>query len=284
MSDLDAIRRAIAEETGQEPTESPQAIGGGCINETFRLGNYFVKSNAPDRLDMFEVERLGLDALRATGTVRVPQAICSGTSPGQAFLVLEFLPFGRACSSSQARIGRQLAELHRTASEYFGWERDNFIGATRQPNTPTDSWVDFLREQRLGHMLRLAGDCGLSFHGADTLLDHLDRFFEKPPPPSLLHGDLWSGNAGTLEDGDPVIFDPAVYFGDREADLAMTRLFGGFGPSFYQAYEDVWPLPPGHEVRVELYNLYHVLNHAVLFGGSYGRQAQAMIESLLGHL
>ena len=284
MSDLDAIRRAIAEETGQEPTESPQAIGGGCINETFRLGNYFVKSNAPDRLDMFEVERLGLDALHTTGSVRVPQPICSGTSPGQAFLVLEFLPLGRANSSSHTRLGQQLAALHRTTSEYFGWERDNFIGATRQPNTPTDSWVDFLREQRLGHMLRLAGDCGLSFHGADTLLDHLDRFFEKPPPPSLLHGDLWSGNAGTLEDGDPVIFDPAVYFGDREADLAMTRLFGGFGPSFYQAYEDVWPLPPGHEVRVELYNLYHVLNHAILFGGSYAHQAQTMIESLLGHL
>ena len=107
---------------------------------------------------------------------------------------------------------------------------------------------------------------------------------EEPPPPSLLHGDLWRGNAGALEDGDPVIFDPAVYFGDREADLAMTRLFGGFAPSFYQAYQEAWPLSPGHEVRVDLYNLYHILNHAVLFGGSYARQAQTMIEALLRHL
>ena len=284
MTDLDEIRGAIARETGQKPEGTPRTIGGGCINETFRLDNYFVKTNAPDRLEMFEVERLGLETLHKTDTVRVPQPVCSGTTPGQAFLVLEFLPLGGSRPSYQARLGQQLAELHRTTAKHFGWEQDNFIGATGQPNTPTDSWVDFLREQRLGHMLRLAGDCGFSFHGAGTLLDHLDRFFEEPPPPSLLHGDLWRGNAGALEDGDPVIFDPAVYFGDREADLAMTRLFGGFAPSFYQAYQEAWPLSPGHEVRVDLYNLYHILNHAVLFGGSYARQAQTMIEALLRHL
>ena len=284
MTDLDEIRGAIARETGQKPEGTPRTIGGGCINETFRLDNYFVKTNAPDRLEMFEVERLGLETLHKTDAVRVPQPVCSGTTPGQAFLVLEFLPLGGSRPSSQARLGQQLAELHRTTAEHFGWERDNFIGATGQPNAPADSWVDFLREQRLGHMLRLTGDCGFSFHGADTLLDHLDRFFEEPPPPSLLHGDLWGGNAGALEDGDPVIFDPAVYFGDREADLAMARLFGGFAPSFYQAYQEAWPLSPGHEVRVDLYNLYHILNHAVLFGGSYARQAQTMIEALLRHL
>ncbi len=284
MTDLDVIRETITRETGQEPVGTPRAIRGGCINEAFRLGEYFIKSNTPPRIDMFEMELLGLATLHDTATVKVPRPICSGTSPGQAFLVLEFLPLGRTRSSSQARLGQQLAELHRTTSEYFGWERDNFIGATRQPNTPTDSWVDFLREQRLGHMLTLAGDCGFSFRGADTLLDNLDRFFEEPPPPSLLHGDLWGGNAGALTNGVPVIFDPAVYYGDREADLAMTQLFGGFNSSFYRAYQEAWPLPPGHELRTELYNLYHVLNHSILFGGSYARQAQTMIDSLLQSL
>ena len=284
MNDLDAIRGIIAEQTGQKPVGPPRAIGGGCINETFRLDDYFIKTNSPDRGDMFEAEKLGLATLLDTKRVRVPQPVCSGVTSDYSFLVLELLPIGSPDTSSYAQMGRQLADLHRTTTDHFGWSRDNYIGTTSQPNSPSSSWVDFLREARLGHMLRLARDCGFSFRGADTLLDNLDSFFEEPPPPSLLHGDLWGGNAGALTNGVPVIFDPAVYYGDREADLAMTQLFGGFNSSFYRAYQEAWPLPPGHELRVELYNLYHVLNHSILFGGSYARQAQSMIDTLLRSL
>ena len=284
MTDLDVIRETITRETGKEPSGTPQAIGGGCINETFRLGNYFIKSNSPSRIDMFELEHLGLVALHDTATVKVPRPICSRVARDRSFLVLEFLTLGASDSRAQEILGRQLADLHRTTTDHFGWPRDNYIGTTSQPNTPSSSWVDFLRESRLGHMLQLAGDCGFSFRGADTLLDNLDCFFEEPPPPSLLHGDLWGGNSGALTNGVPVIFDPAVYYGDRETDLAMTQLFGGFNSSFYRAYQEAWPLPPGHELRTELYNLYHVLNHSILFGGSYAHQAQSMIDSLLQSL
>ena len=255
MMDLDVIRETITRETGQEPVGPPRAIGGGCINEAFRLGEYFIKSNTSALIDMFEMELLGLAALHDTATVKVPRPICSGIARDRSFLVLEFLALGASDSRAQETLGRQLADLHRTTTDHFGWPRDNYIGTTSQPNTPSSSWVDFLRESRLGHMLTLAGDCGFSFRGADTLLDNLDRFFEEPPPPSLLHGDLWGGNAGALTNGVPVIFDPAVYYGDREADLAMTQLFGGFNSSFYRAYQEAWPLPPGHELRTELYNL-----------------------------
>ena len=284
MTDLDVIRETITRETGKEPTGTPQAIGGGCINETFRLGDYFIKSNSPFRIDMFELEHLGLAALHDTATVKVPRPICSGVTRDRSYLVLEFLTLADSSSRAQEILGRQLADLHRTTTDHFGWPRNNYIGTTSQPNTPSSSWVDFLRESRLGHMLRLAGDCGFSFRGADTLLENLDCFFEEPPPPSLLHGDLWGGNSGALTNGVPVIFDPAVYYGDRETDLAMTQLFGGFNSSFYRAYQEAWPLPPGHELRVELYNLYHVLNHSILFGGSYARQAQSMIDTLLRSL
>jgi fructosamine-3-kinase len=284
MTDLDVIRETITRETGKEPSGTPQSLGGGCINETFRLGNYFIKSNSPSRIDMFELEHLGLAALHDTGTVKVPRPICSGVTRDRSYLVLEFLTLADSSSRAQEILGRQLADLHRTTTDHFGWPRDNYIGTTSQPNTPSSSWVDFLRESRLGHMLRLAGDYGFSFRGADTLLDNLDCFFEEPPPPSLLHGDLWGGNSGALTNEVPVIFDPAVYYGDREADLAMTQLFGGFNSSFYRAYQEAWPLPPGYELRTELYNLYHILNHSILFGGSYARQAQSMIDSLLQSL
>ena len=281
MTDLDVIRETITRETGQEPIGPPRSIGGGCINEAFRLGEYFIKTNTPARIDMFEMELLGLNALRDIGTVKVPRPICSGVAHDRSFLVLEFLVLSGSSSQAQELLGRQLAELHRTTTDHFGWSRDNYIGTTSQPNTPSDSWVDFLRESRLGHMVRLAGECGFSFRGADTLLDNLDCFFGEPPLPSLLHGDLWGGNAAVLTDGVPVVFDPAVYYGDREADLAMTQLFGGFNSSFYRAYQEAWPLPPGHELRTDLYNLYHILNHSILFGGSYARQAQSMIDTLL---
>ena len=278
---LDTIRDAVEEATGVRPEGPAQPMGGGCINDAFRLGDFFVKTNELSKEAMFEVESLGLTALHQSNSVRVPQPICSGCDSALAFVVLEFLPLGGGSTSSQETLGRQLADLHRTTADHFGWEQDNFIGATPQPNLQSERWIDFLREHRLGHILHLAEGCGYAFRNAAGLLDNLDRFFESEPPPSLLHGDLWGGNAGALKDGTPDIFDPAVYHGDREADLAMTRLFGGFSPAFYAAYAEAWPLAPGHEARSDLYNLYHILNHAVLFGGGYARQAQGMMDELL---
>jgi fructosamine-3-kinase len=167
----------------------------------------------------------------------------------------------------------------------FGLERDNAIGASAQPNAPSRDWVVFWRAQRLGFQLDLAarnGHVGRILDRGGRLLERLDAFFAGyTPRPSLLHGDLWGGNRGTLANGTPVIFDPAVYYGDREADLAMTRLFGGFGPRFYAAYEDAWPLDAGAAGRRDLYNLYHVLNHLNQFGGGYRTQAEGMIDRLL---
>jgi fructosamine-3-kinase len=232
---------------------------------------------------MFVAEAAGLDAIAATSTLRVPQAIAHGIAGEQSYLVLEHLELH---ARGNARLlGKQLAALHRCSARQFGFSQDNFIGTTAQANTWKIDWIDFWREQRLGFQLQLAAENGyggqLQSLG-DKLLDALPAFFRGyTPPPSLLHGDLWSGNHAFIADGTPTLFDPAAYYGDRECDLAMTELFGGFPPSFYAAYRAEWPLHEGYEIRRDLYNLYHILNHANLFGGGYVRQAEQMIRALL---
>ncbi|NNC90094.1 MAG: fructosamine kinase family protein [Akkermansiaceae bacterium] len=282
MMDLTAIRSAIRTATGSCPDGPPEPVAGGCINDAFRLGDTFVKTNHPAKHAMFAAEELGLRAIEESGTVRVPAVLASGTTADCAFLVLEFLPLAGSTRASQEDLGRRLAAMHRVTSGAFGWSDPNFIGATPQPNPRTASWVEFYRDHRLRHMLELATARGFAFTGTADLLDAVGGFFPAGEPvPSLLHGDLWGGNASALADGTPVVFDPAAYFGDREADLAMTALFGGFGPEFYAAYDEAWPRDDGHHQRQMLYNLYHILNHAVLFGGGYAAQAQRMIDSLL---
>jgi fructosamine-3-kinase len=183
------------------------------------------------------------------------------------------------------RLGRNLARMHRVTGSRFGWHRDNTIGATPQVNTASEDWIAFWREQRLGFQLNLAaakGHGGRLIANGMRLMERLPAFFPGGrPQPSLLHGDLWSGNAARTAEGEPVIFDPAVYYGDREADLAMTELFGGFPRPFYEAYAAEYPLDPGYAARKPLYNLYHVLNHLNLFGGGYGAQALRLMEQLL---
>lgn len=282
MIPVECIRDAIEQATGTRPSGEPVPVGGGCISDTHKLGDFFVKSGAASQLDMFEAEQRGLEEIASTGTVRVPAPVCCAAHDQHAFLVMEHLPLTHAASASQEHLGRALAGMHRVTQDSFGWDIDNFIGATAQPNPRGDDWITFLRDHRLGHMLTLAQASGHRFRNAERLLDHLEMFFAGyDPVPSLLHGDLWGGNASALPDGTPVIFDPAVYFGDREADLAMTTLFGGFSTAFYDAYNDAWPLDPGHHRRRSLYNLYHILNHAVLFGGSYAHQARSMIDGLV---
>lgn len=281
------VCQAIADATGR-PTEylAASPVGGGCINDAQRVetssGTYFVKRNRPNFQTAFEVESLALAELADTRTLRVPRPICHGTAEGQSFLVLEHINMGPPRAGSQAAAGRQLAALHRTYGEAFGWHKDNTIGATAQPNPRTRSWIKFYREHRLRFQLELAARGGHTFRDADRLLGRLDDFFEGyEPEPSLLHGDLWGGNIGYTTEGQPVVFDPATYYGDRETDLAFTEMFGGFGPEFYQAYDEAWPRHPGHGIRKTLYNLYHYLNHHNLFGGGYASTAQSMIDELL---
>lgn len=288
------IEQQVARATGTPFTiEQRQSIGGGCINSAYRIdGNglqYFVKSNSADGLDMFEAEAGGLEAMAAADAVRVPRPLCWGVSAGQAWLVMEYIAFGRESGKTAELLGRQLAEMHRNTSTGFGWHRDNTIGSTPQQNTPFyDNWSAFWREKRLGPQLALAarnGFGGVLQRRGEQLMANLDALFTVyTPRPSLLHGDLWGGNRAADSEGDPVIFDPAVYYGDREADIAMSELFGRFDQRFYDAYRSSWPLDAGYPARKVLYNLYHVLNHYNLFGGGYGGQAGAMIDRLLKSL
>ena len=263
-------------------------VGGGCINEAYRLEGrdgtcFFVKLNDARHMAMFGAEAEGLEAIAQSHTVHVPQPIAHGSSGRQGYLVLEYLELGARGNARQ--LGEQLAAMHRRTAENFGFTHDNFIGSTPQPNGWASDWIEFLRTQRFGFQLKLAkqNDHGgkLQDLGA-ALLEKLPVFFDGyTPQPSLLHGDLWGGNHAFLADGTPAIFDPAAYYGDREADIAMTELFGGYAGDFYAAYRATWPLDDGYAIRRELYNLYHILNHANLFGSGYARQAESMMQRLL---
>jgi protein-ribulosamine 3-kinase len=272
--------------------ESRTGVAGGCINECFVVRgkgrSYFVKLNAPGKADMFAAEAAGLLEIAATQTVRVPQPLCHGESPLASWIVLEHLDLRSASGAGMQALGRDLARLHRVSAPRYGWHRDNTLGATPQVNTWNGDWVAFWRERRLGFQLALArgnGHGGALVERGERLLEKLPAFFAGyRPVPSLLHGDLWSGNAAMTAEDEPVIYDPAPYYGDREADLAMTELFGGFGRPFYDAYRAEYPLDAGYASRRPLYNLYHVLNHLNLFGGGYGAQAGRMIDQLLATL
>jgi fructosamine-3-kinase len=288
------IAQAITVATGKPfVLDGQSGIGGGDINTAMHISGggreYFIKLNSAHLLDMFEAEADGLREMAAAKAIRVPLPVCTGVSGNQAFIVMEYLAMGgRGGGSVMARFGEQLAQMHRYTVNRFGWHRDNTIGSTPQLNDWMDDWIHFWREQRLGYQLALAGKHGIgarALQKGERLQEGLSAFFTTyQPEASILHGDLWSGNYGISRDGEPVIFDPAVYFGDREADLAMTELFGGFGSEFYAGYQAAWPLDAGYQQRKTLYNLYHILNHYNLFGGGYASQAEGMIDRLLAQL
>ncbi len=280
----DAIA-ALSGVTVQPRTAKP--VAGGSINEAWSIetgdGRLFVKLNAAKRFEMFAAEADGLREIAASDTVRVPDVVCFGTCQGHAFLALEWLDLAAADSETQTRLGCELADMHSRPGDRFGWHRDNTIGSTPQINTPAEDWTAFFGERRLGYQLDLAGRRGATqlYDSGQALLQRLPAFFDKVAiEPRLLHGDLWGGNwaaAGAA----PVIFDPAVYYGDPESDIAMTELFGGFGAAFYKAYRQRRPERAGDAARRELYRLYHVLNHFNLFGGGYEGQARRSIAQLL---
>ncbi len=288
----EAVAASIASATGTAFTITAcTEVGGGCINRGYRVAGrgvvYFVKLNDAGRRGMFDAEAEGLRAIAQAGAVRVPTPLCTGEDQSHSWLVLEYLELASGSTGAMPALGQQLARLHLASAARFGWHRDNTIGATPQRNPWTASWIEFWRIQRLGFQLELAarnGYTGVLQRRGEELLTHLDALLAHDPAPSLLHGDLWGGNAAATAAGEPVLFDPACYYGDREADLAMTELFGGFAPAFYSAYRATWPLDPEYSARRDLYNLYHVLNHLNLFGGGYRTQAEGMIERLLSEV
>lgn len=289
----DAISQAISAILGYPLNiNSVKPLAGGDINAAFRVAVdtevYFIKVNRPNLVDMFEAEFLGLQEIATTRTLRVPQPIVFGRTDTQAFLMLEYLEWGRSSTASDRLLGLQLAEMHQQVQAYFGWQRDNNIGTNRQANHTTGDWLSFWRDQRLGVQLKLAADHGykgLLQNLGEQLCVDLSMFFSGYQPlASLLHGDLWGGNVAVDAHGLPVIFDPACYYGDREADIAMIELFGGFSADFYAAYYEAWPLDQGYEIRKDLYNLYHILNHLNLFGGCYLSQAERLMQKLIAEI
>lgn len=271
-----------------------RTVGGGSIHraewvELSGGGALFVKSNREEAAGaMFEAEALGLAALAATQVLRVPGDPWTGQAGETAFLVMEAIDEGPRGPGFWESFGRGLAELHHAGrGERFGFSADNFIGSTPQPNPWTDDGAAFVREHRLGFQLSLARSRGHADPRLDRLgerlLARLDEWLDLPDePPCLIHGDLWSGNFLVDDRGRPVLVDPAAHYGHREADLAMSRLFGGFAPAFYDAYEEAWPLPPGAEERQAIHQLYHLLNHLNLFGGGYRDGCLRLLGDLVG--
>ncbi len=292
MKQWQAIARDIEQTSGRNfSVKQQQSLSGGSINAAYLLTGddgkqYFVKTNHSGRLAMFEAEARGLQALASSNALKVPKALCFGDDQQQSYIVMEYLEMSG--HADQVTLGEQLAALHSVTADQFGWDIDNTIGATHQPNAWMDSWLNFWREQRLGYQLQLAAQKGyggeLQSLGEKLLIEMPKLFSGHDVSPSMLHGDLWGGNVAGLNDGTPVIFDPAFYYGDREADLAMTYVFGGFSADFYASYQNAFPLDDGFELRKTFYNIYHILNHMNMFGGGYHGQAIHMLEQVLAEI
>jgi fructosamine-3-kinase len=282
MFDADAIGRALSRAGYDVQVSRFESVAGGSINRAAIVhttgGTFFVKGNSRPIPDQFEREVEGLAALAAADSGLVVPAPIAWEA---TFLVLEHVPSGRQAADYDEQMGRGLAALHATRAldgkpPRFGFEHDNYCGATPQPNPWESEWIPFYREHRLRHMVELAAaDRGWSSGDRatfDRLLDRLDDLLVGGEP-ALIHGDLWSGNAHVGPNGEASIIDPAAYFGHREAELGMMSLFGGFARRVWDAYDEAMPLEPGWRERLPLYELYHVLNHYVLFGGGYGSKA-----------
>jgi fructosamine-3-kinase len=268
-------------------------LAGGDINQAHAVAladgrQVFVKTNAPAPRTMFPAEARGLGWLAEAGALRVPRvlAVSASEGVGPSFLALELIEPGPPARDFHEALGRGLAALHRTGAPAFGLDHDNFIGRLPQSNGEvTGEWADFFRERRLEPQLKRAVDGGRASarmrQGFDQLFDRLPDLVGAPEPPSRLHGDLWGGNLMCDADGAPCLIDPAVYGGHREVDLAMMRLFGGFGSRVFAAYEEAAPLPDGHAERVPLYQLYPLLVHVNLFGGSYVGAVESALQQLV---
>lgn len=266
----------------------PQSVTGGDISAAWRLatvdGDVFIKTGPLSAAAMFSAEQEGLSEIAASKTVRVPMVVAQGRTVANVFLALEWLDLAPPDVVAERQLGENLARMHQVVRGEFGWHRDNTIGLTPQCNQRSENWIEFFRQHRLGFQLQLAAQNGFTGELQEKgrrLLKRLPIFFNvASPDASLLHGDLWGGNWASNA-GSPVLFDPAVYYGDRETDIALTRLFGGFGAAFYDAYETCLPPREGHGDRLLIYQLYHVLNHLNLFGSAYLGRATGLLDELL---
>lgn len=284
------IKTKIEREAGDQIV-SVSSVSGGCISDAFKLEmkngeKYFLKLNDSAAKDMFIKEAHGLVELRKPNAIRIPQVILHDKS----FILTEFIKAGSRSKNFFEEFGRKFAELHKFRNISFGFYEDNFIGSNPQLNIAEDgeknNWVKFYFNKRILFQYKLAEKNGYAAKELTEGVLSLEKKIEEilsgnEEPPSLLHGDLWGGNYMVDENGNACLIDPAVYYGHREADLAMTKLFGGFSSEFYQAYNEYYPLPPGFEYRENIYKLYHVLNHLNLFGKGYYPQAVAIIKNYL---
>jgi len=264
--------------------ERIQQVFGGDINKTFVLhtnaGRWFLKTNTATLPGMFEKEYNGLQQLRATNMLPVPQPLAHGSSGNEAFLVMEHIAKGQPTNNFWQQFGHGLAAVHKNPQAFFGLNEDNYIGTVLQPNKPADSWAAFYTQRIMGLMQQASAQkkCAVDDVGlAEKLCLKFDALFPVEPP-ALLHGDLWSGNFMVGENGQPVIYDPAVYCGHREMDIAMTMLFGGFDRQFYTHYNETYPLQPGWQQRIQVCQLYPLLVHLLLFGGHYYDSAMGVIK------
>ena len=290
MSLPDSLREPIqailrTEFGGNGVISTVERIGGGCIHNACRVisdsGSLFLKYNLKTALPMYKAELQGLEDLRAASSLHIPQPLGLGEAGNHAFFAMEFLSQAPRKSNFWEYFGEALAEMHRHSHENYGYSIPNFIGSLPQQNRYTSNWADFFAQERLLPQLFLAERKGLA---PDSMREQIESLIEKLPslmpfaPPSLLHGDLWSGNFMTGPDGQASIFDPAAYFGHREAEIAFTSLFGGYAPAFYDAYQATWPLEKGWQDRIDLFNLYPLMVHLNLFGRGYLPQVQGILS------
>jgi protein-ribulosamine 3-kinase len=262
------------------------SIGGGCINSSYRIetnkGNFFLKWNDADAYpDMFESEAKGLKLLQNTNAVSVPKVIALGKSDKTSFIILELIKSGKRVNAFWQDFGQRLAALHRHSRSSFGLDHNNYIGSLPQCNQQHSSWTDFFIHERLEKQIEMAHDIGAINNSTIQQFNNLYKRLEDLIPKeasSLLHGDLWNGNYMVANDGCACLIDPAVYYGHREMDLAMTRLFGGLEEEFYEAYNDTFPIQPGFESRIDIHNLYPLMVHVNLFGGPYLEQVKSILS------
>jgi protein-ribulosamine 3-kinase len=284
------IKRLIEDKT-KEKVKSLESVSGGCISNAYKVilesgKNLFLKMNPGSSKNMFVKEANGLNELRKANAIRVPEVIAAENS----FILTEFIERGRQSNKFFEDFGERFANLHKFTSENFGFYEDNYIGSNEQMNIPSEdeknNWTKFYFNKRLLFQFKLAQRNGYADEKLrkcfSSLEDRIEDILkESEEKPSVLHGDLWSGNFMSDENGNPCIIDPAVYYGHREADLAMTKLFGGFNSEFYNSYDQAYPLKAGYEYRENIYKLYHVLNHLNLFGRGYYSQALSLIQFYL---
>jgi fructosamine-3-kinase len=287
MISEEKIKARIEEKLGRK-IKSLSSLSGGCISDANKItmsdgSNYFLKYNPSTSNDMFIKEANGLKELSKANAIRIPEVL----SFDEDYILLEYIPTGNKKKIFFEEFGRSFAEMHKFTSDSFGFYEDNYIGSNPQKNIPVEnekaSWVSFYFNKRILFQLQLAEKLGNSTDALRKGISKLENKIEEiiggiAEKPSLLHGDLWGGNYMVDKNGDAVLIDPAVYYGHREADLGMTKLFGGFSLEFYLAYDETFPLEDGHDYRENIYKLYHVLNHLNLFGGGYYSQALGLIK------